>query len=197
MEKKENEKIDAVLGKRDIPEVEKKELLKQSEISLMLDTYDDIFSDFDPRPYSERALSDDFLIEAKKASRDKTTGIELKFLIPKTERNLINEILIKRRLREHFKKHVSSLLAERGKIRRQGLLFCFIGTILMLTASFLFFKSLEKSFITSFLITLLEPASWFLFWEGLNQAIFESRKSSSDLDFYRKMSKCDINFYAY
>ena len=27
-----------------------KELLEESQISLLLDTYDDIFSDFDPRP---------------------------------------------------------------------------------------------------------------------------------------------------
>ena len=55
--------------------LEQTALLKKSEISLSLDNYDDIFSDFDPRPFSQRALSDDFLIEAKKASRDKVSGI--------------------------------------------------------------------------------------------------------------------------
>lgn len=48
-----------------------KEIIDKAEISLVLDTYDDIFSDFDPRPYGERALSSDFLDEAKKAARDK------------------------------------------------------------------------------------------------------------------------------
>ena len=37
--------------------VEKQDLLSKGEISILLDTYDDIFSDFDPRPYSQRALS--------------------------------------------------------------------------------------------------------------------------------------------
>ena len=33
-------------------------------VSLWLDTYEDIFSDFDPRPYGQRALSEDFVAEA-------------------------------------------------------------------------------------------------------------------------------------
>ena len=88
----------------------KQELLAKSEISLILDTYDDIFSDFDPRPYEERALSDDFLLEAKKASRDKATGtIELIFMMPAGKRDTHKESLIKRRLRDHFRKHYISL----------------------------------------------------------------------------------------
>ena len=44
-----------------------------SEIPLWLDNYNDLFSDFDPRHYSNRALSQDFLEELKRASRDKQT----------------------------------------------------------------------------------------------------------------------------
>jgi hypothetical protein len=181
-----------------ISEKEKTELLKQSEISLILDTYDDIFSDFDPRPYSERALSDDFLIEAKKAMKDKPSGIvELKFLIPTHERDLINEVLIKKRLREHFKKHINLIGNERKKARKKGAILAFVGMILMFLASFIILKYSDKQLLFSFLITLLEPASWFLFWEGLNYAIFESRSLNPDLEFYKRMSKCEISFRAY
>jgi len=173
------------------------ELLKESEISLILDTYDDIFSDFDPRAYSQRALSDDFLLEAKKASRDKTSGIELKFLIPTKQRNLNSENLIKKRLREHFKNHRLSLLKEAKKVKNTGLIFAAIGILIMIAASYILFKYSETKFLTSFLITLLEPAGWFLFWEGLNLTIFESRRVNPDLTFYEKMTKCEISFTAY
>ena len=57
--------------------------LREGNISLILDDYNDLFSDFDPRHYSERALSDDFLAESKRASRDKPAGsLEVKFLVP-------------------------------------------------------------------------------------------------------------------
>ena len=44
-------------------------LLKKGEISLLLDSYTGIFSDFDPRPYAERTLSDDFLLCGEGAYR--------------------------------------------------------------------------------------------------------------------------------
>ena len=45
--------------------------MHESKMSLILDTYLDIFSSFDPRPYEERSLSDDFLDECKKMVIDK------------------------------------------------------------------------------------------------------------------------------
>jgi len=36
------------------------------QISIAIDTWDDIFSDFDPRPLGERAVSEDFINELKK-----------------------------------------------------------------------------------------------------------------------------------
>jgi len=44
---------------------------KRNDITLLLDSYNDIFSSFDPRPYSEKSLSDDLIIECKKAAIDK------------------------------------------------------------------------------------------------------------------------------
>jgi len=203
MDKEEEEKI-AKLSRKSAQKVmhvlaqEKKELLHMSEISIMLDNYDDIFSDFDPRPFSERALSDDFLFEAKKAVKDKPSGaIELRFLIPAHERDLKEESLIKKRLKNHFKKHAEISQKERKKTIKHGLLFVVSGIILMFLATLILAKNTESSFLTSFLIILLEPGGWFLFWEGLNVAIFESRKIKPEADFYERISKCEISFLSY
>ncbi len=175
-----------------------KKLLEKSEVSLWLDSYEDIFSDFDPRPYPQRGLSDDFLYEAKKASRDSPFGVsQLTFLIPVQERNKVQESIIKMRLRKHFSKHHHQLKKERKKIVREGLAFIGVGMLLMLISSFILFKYSDVNFIISFLIVLLEPAGWFLLWEGLNLAIFESRKTKPDFEFYKKMAKCDISFLSY
>ncbi|MCX6816158.1 MAG: hypothetical protein NT120_04890 [Candidatus Aenigmarchaeota archaeon] len=171
-------------------------LLKMSEISLWLDTYDDIFSDFDPRPYHQRALSIDFLDEAKRASRDKEAGIELKLLIAKKKRNATNEILIKKRLREHFRKHHAYLHREKMGIIRKGIEYTVIGLLVMFLATLLTFEY-EKTLLTAFLIVIMEPAGWFLFWEGMNQAVFESKRINPDLEFYEKMIKCRVEFVSY
>ncbi|MEI7477473.1 MAG: hypothetical protein WCJ81_02910 [bacterium] len=78
-------------------------IVQEGKMSLILDTYGDIFSSFDPRPYEERALSDDFLDECKKITDDKKIDLlELRLLIPKAQRSVVDEELIKKRLHAYF-----------------------------------------------------------------------------------------------
>ncbi|MBI4144010.1 hypothetical protein HY486_02070 [Candidatus Woesearchaeota archaeon] len=171
-------------------------LLKMSEISLWLDTYEDIFSDFDPREFSQRSLSVDFLEEAERASRDKGVALELKLLVPKKRRKVSDEGTIKKRLRTHFKRHYEMIRNDIKKTIRQGVFYVIAGIIIMLFASLMVYFQ-AHTFLATFLIVLLEPAGWFLFWEGLNQVIFESNKAKPQLEFYKKMSKCQITFLPY
>jgi len=173
-------------------------LLQMSEISLMLDNYDDLFSDFDPRPYSQRALSQDFLAESQRASRDLVTGkIELKFLISSAKRNAVQENIIKKRLKEHFKKHFNLIHNDIKKMINQGISITSLGILLMFIATLILFKYAQTNILTSFLIILLEPAGWFTFWHGLDKILFESKKLKPGLEFYRKMSKSEITFLSY
>ena len=179
-------------------DMKKGELIKMSGISLALDDYNDLFSDFDPRPYNERALSDDFLVEAKKAARDKASGaLELKLMIPNAKRNKDDEVTIKKRLRDHFKRHHKMLRDEKNDIVYRGLLFAVAGVIIMFVAAFFFFEKAAYKLVDKFLLILLEPAGWFLFWEGLSLVVFESKKKNPDVTFYEKMASCEINFIGY
>lgn len=167
------------------------------DIPLWLDEYNDIFSDFDPRHYSERALSEDFLVELKRASADKNEKFELLLLVPAGKRMHYDEVVIKRRMMEHFSRHYNLLHKEMHGIINRGLIVTVIGILLMFAATYLMFTYGEKTLLMSFAIVLLEPAGWFLFWEGLNQVIFESKKTTPDAKFYEKMSKCRISFMSY
>jgi hypothetical protein len=176
---------------------EKHELLKMSEISLWLDTYDDIFSDFDPRPYSQRALSEDFLNETKRASCEKTSGqIELKFLVPSGIRNLERESMIKKRLREHFKKHYNILHLENVNIKRTGAICTAIGFLMMIVFVFISNFGINEQ-ILNILRVFLEPGGWFMMWFGLDQIFYTAKAHLPDTLFYEKMSKCEINFMKY
>lgn len=175
---------------------------KEGNVSLVLESYNDIFSDFDPRNYSERAISDDFLFECKRAVRDKPNKeFELRLLMPESKRNIAHELKIKRRLKDHFQKHVFEKQKEVSHIRNSGLSLAIIGVILMITGAFLVFKKfMEGTFISAVLTIILEPAGWFFFWEGLAKAIFideDERKKARDLDFYKKMARAQIYFISY
>jgi len=177
---------------------DQKELLKKSGISLVIGNYDDIFSDFDPRPYTHRSLSDDFLAEAKRASYEKPMDdLELKFLLPATERKVPLEKIIRTRLHEHFIHHYNRLMKEKYKLFRKGFMFIIAGMIFMFITSYLLFRFHESSFWLSFLIIILEPAGWFSFWEGLNILLFEPKNIESELNFYKKMTPIKISFWTY
>ncbi|MFA5019677.1 MAG: hypothetical protein WC533_01115 [Candidatus Pacearchaeota archaeon] len=173
-------------------------IFEMSNISLMLNSYDDIFSSFDPRHDSEKALSVDFLDEAKRASRDQVSGdIELRLLIPKKLRDINREKAVKKRLREHFQKHHSQIRKQYRKIIANGIIFITTGVLIMLMATFISFKLSVDNFLGHFLIIFLEPGGWFFFWEGLYQIIFDSKQKKPDLDFYEKMAGATIHFLSY
>jgi len=178
-------------------ESETQKILSMSELSLWLDTYDDIFSDFDPRPFTQRSLSVDFLDEIKRASRDKASGqIELRFLIPEKDRNADTESQIKRRLKEHFKKHNEQLKVEMKKIIETGLLVAALGFLLMFF-SIMLQRSLGDSLIETILVTLFEPSGWFLMFYGLDNTFYSSRSKKPEIEFYNKMAKAEISFISY
>ena len=105
-----------------VPEL--KTLLDKAHISLILDGYDALFSDFDPRPYPERAISDDFLVEAKRAIREAEPGtLEMRFLIPKHLKNAHEEEIIRDRLHHYFHKQSLQITKETRGLVRNGAFF--------------------------------------------------------------------------
>lgn len=159
------------------------------EISLRLEHYEDIFSDFDIRPYSKRALSVDFLDEVKRATVDKSdSDIELLLFAPTTERSESHEATIRERLAEHFKRHYEILRRKKKATIKWGLLMVLLGIAASAAAAIILFQGPEESLFMSFLVVFLEPAAWFLLWEGMDQILFSSRELNSELTFYRKMA---------
>ena len=201
MANKKEEEIKAEIKKELKEEFEedkiKEELLKMSEISLWLDNYDDIFSDFDPRPYAQRAISVDLLDELKRASREKVSGqTEIKFLIPKDLRKENEEAQIKRRLKDHFKRHFEDINRGKRKIFAKAIAFVVIGFAMLFFAAFI--DHLGKSgFLYSALVIFFEPAGWFTFWFSLEQIFDYFKEKNPEAVFYEKMSKSEISFISY
>lgn len=172
-------------------------ILREKNISLILDSYDDLFSDFDPRPYSVRGLSDDFLIECRRAVRTLKTEspvLELRLLVPKNKRKTTKETMIKKRLKEYFQNQLKEKQIELKQLRREGAKWIFIGFSLALTSSLLL---TQKDFLYSLPLIITEPGGWFSFWTGLDKLFIEPKGKIHEFEFFNKMAKMGVRFYSY
>jgi len=174
-----------------------KNLLEKAHISLLLDSYDALFSDFDPRPYAERAISDDFLLEIKRAVREAKPGVfEMGFLIPKHLKNAHEEEIIRERLHHYFHKQTMDIIHEAKGIIGKAVLYVFVGFLLMFGASYIDHE-LTSIFLLNFVKIVIEPAGWFLVWYGFDQIFYDAKSRKPEVEFNRKMSHADIHFDTY
>jgi len=180
----------------DISDAEKQRLLSLSEISIILDTYDDIFSDFDPRPYDVRSLSDDFLLEVKKATRQKGSKIELKIMLPKALRKPEEEVMIKKRVKAHYRSSVDQINRDILKMRKKGGLFVLVGVVI-LTLVVLMLSVIPAGLTQTFFLFLFEPAGWFTLWNGFDYMFLQPSSRYEERDFHHKMANSEINFISY
>lgn len=173
-----------------------KELVNQAEVSIILDKYDDLFSSFDPRPYNIRELSEDFLREARRAAREKKEGIELRFLIPKGQRNTNDEATIKQHLKEHFRKRQLHAKSEIKKYKKQAITLIGIGTVIGFVAVWLSLQDIP-SVLKHAVEIIFSPASWFTIWTGFEHLTFTPKEYISEEKFSRKMVNAHIGFSEY
>ena len=162
------------------------------DIPLRLDSYNDLFSDFDPRPYSQKALSKDFLIECQKASLDKKKNIKLKLFIDKKKRNIKEEKFIVKRIQEHFNKHFLEKKKELFKIRMLGLFWFLLGSFLIVFTTFLNLQN--QSFFVQVLAAVAHPGGWFFMWEGMGKILIHSEEKRKEQLFNKKMNNMKISF---
>lgn len=167
------------------------------QISIWLDSYNDIFSDFDPRPYSERILSDDFIAELKKVSREEKFDIsELRLLISDKSRKEEFEPTIIKRIHAYFRNGNSYLTRKMKSTRGKAILLTIAGLSLILLASYISALQSNK-FYMKMLFVLFEPAGWFFVWTGMDDLFFAFRKRKDELDFLSKMVKTKIVFASF
>jgi hypothetical protein len=53
------------------------------------------------------------------------------------------------------------------------------------------------SFLIRVLINISHPAGWFFLWEGLGKILLTSKEKKPTFNFYKKMSKCSVEFSYY
>jgi hypothetical protein len=164
------------------------------EIKLWLDTYDDLYSDFDSRHYLKRRISQDLMVELRWAiPRDSNYPKAIVFILPANQRDQENEKHIVENMSRFFK-------AERnrsaGLYKRKlliGLILLFLGFTIMAITTFMIYQS-GQSVIQVGLKVILEPAGWFLVWAGMDYLFYDLRELTRDKNFYGMLAALHIEF---
>jgi hypothetical protein len=142
------------------------------EVAIALDTYDDLFSDFDIRGYGERALSRDFLDELGVRLRRLRLkpGLDIVFLLPSERRKEADERLIIERIRGFYADRREHYRREDVKSKRRACAFIAIGLALSVAANSI---AGRLGFFPLFNDFILIP-SWFFVWSGF-EALIKNR----------------------
>jgi len=165
------------------------------EMSIAIDDWDDVFSDFDPRPLGEKALSEDFIYEIKKRYRETPQG---RFLIsiyaPQGLKNEKSEKVVIQRLKRHFKHRSLSRQKELKRIRLRGFIFVLMGIaflgFLTLITYFKFFSDLAIELLG----IIFMPLGWFGVWEGFSKIVDSSPMLIREELLFDKLSKAQYRF---
>ena len=163
------------------------DVLQISQIAL--DSYDDIFSDFDPSPYDKRTISEDLIREMKRRYYETPHGnFIVHFTLPKHLRSEKIEALTKHRIKEHFRERNKTMHGEIFEVRKNGYVRLLIG--LVLGALNVISEGLKNpTILNSFLVL-----SWYLMWSGFEK-IFETHgRYRNDLIFLEKFAKAEYVF---
>jgi len=165
-------------------------------VQMWIDEYDDIFSDFDPRPYEVRTISNDFWDELNKLYTEHPDDIDVvKILVPVKMQQRSTEKIIAKRVTAYITMRANVAKKKLRKIYLQSSSMLLLGIGFMLIATWL--DAHHGVFWLSFLRIVAEPAGWFCFWESLNLFIFEKPATSQAVARYNELAKAKIMFKPY
>ena len=166
------------------------------EISIAIDTWDDIFSDFDPRPFDEKNLSEDFIAELKKRYRESRHGnFVINIYAPISLKDEKTEKKVTHRLKRHFKNKARYRQKEIARIRIKGVIFlvfgiCFLGILTLVT-----YYRVFSDLAIEILGIILMPLGWFGIWEGFSKIVDTSPVFLREEIIFKKLSTASYHFH--
>ncbi|HTL07469.1 MAG TPA: hypothetical protein VL307_04395 [Chitinophagaceae bacterium] len=167
---------------------------KAPELSLWLDDFDDIYSDFDSRHFLKRRVSEDFLheLELALAGKEKPAS-NLILLLPEDKRSVEKERDIVTNLQQFFKNQYTRCLREHRATFQKGLLLLLTGMCVM-AADFIISYKQWQHIVFQLLRVLMEPCGWFLIWIGLEKLYYDVQKHRKEIARFLTLSKMTIHF---
>lgn len=156
---------------------------------IALDSYDDLFSDFDPSPYENRLLSADFVRELYRRHGITPKGDTIvNFTLPAKMRSAQTEDLIRKRLKAYFKDKQRKVDRRAHELRKKGMVRISVGVFF--TFALVLFPWLDAQPF----ITLVSVLIWFFMWTGFDSMLNSIEGAKGRREFYDRFLRAKYNF---
>jgi len=165
-----------------------------SLMRIAIDTYDDLFSDFDSSPYPQRALSDDLLKELQKRYTETPKGeVEVRFSMPSRLRSHQVEAVARKRLKDYFQAQVKLLNKEMDD-RKKMAAALFAGGFAVLLGTIYLTEYVAQSHILEVTGLLITPLGWFGMWEGTSRFVDYATRYEEKRKFFQRFARANYVF---
>jgi len=165
------------------------------EISISLDGYDDIFSDFDPRPYNQRELSEDFLKEIQSRYReDRRDGFEVHFNMPASQRDVKAEALIKKRLHKYFETEAKETNEEITRLKMTGVRWFLVGAALQVAFFSIVLWAGDTTLVARIIEVIFTPMAWFFGFTSVDKFVNEPAYLRGKQNMWKCFTACNFVF---
>jgi len=165
------------------------------EIAIAIDTWDDVFSDFDPRPLSERALSEDFIIELKQRYRETNKGDFIVIICaPQALNDKKSERMVAKRLKRHFLHRALLRKKANVRIRLRGVIFVLCGICFLSFLTLAAYYKIFSDLVLNIISIVVMPLGWFGIWEGFSKIVDITPAFLNEEVFYAKLAKAQYRF---
>lgn len=169
-----------------------------AELSLWLDSYDDIYSDFDARTLLKRRVSEDFIHELEMAYKRKEENTDLLLLqVPASLSNGTDEKLITERLKSYFNREYDLGLQILKRNTKRNIFFFCISILIMSLNIIISLCAVNTRDVLSQVRILLEPAGWFFFWNSLEYFFYRRQAEVYKTRFWNTVAGWKILFKSY
>lgn len=166
-----------------------------NSISIAIDTYDDIFSDFDPRDILDRDLSEDFINELARRHRHGAKGkYDVVIVAPKTIENTAIEKKITTRLNKYFHQKYLRYKKSIDELRIRGAIYIVVGMLLLSALTLLAYFGKMDRFTIELIGIIFMPLGWFGIWEGFSKIVDIPFRLGTDVLVYKRLSKAAYKF---
>lgn len=169
-----------------------------SEVAIVIDNWDDIFSDFDPRPLIERTVSGDFIEELKKRYRETKVGkYAITLYVPEILKNPNSERMVRQRLKKHFQYLYLVEKKNLQRLRMRGAAFILLGISSLSILTIVTYYAVFQELILELIGIILMPLGWFGIWEGFSKIVDTSPTLLRRRQLFHKLATASYCFRYY